>query len=101
MIDVDLVDASNVHSGNGIRDGVRTNTLVESIAVSFGKKLGITQAANSIRRIENTSGRNDGSEERSATNFIYARYEFCAGRPREFLKFQSALETLEEPQLSC
>lgn len=99
MIDIDLIDSGDIDGSNRVRDRMRTDPLVECVAVGFGKKLGVAQTANAIARLEYAGGGNDGAKKRASTDFIHTRDEFGAGRPGEFLEFQRALEALKKAKL--
>ena len=82
VVDIDLIDAGGIHSGNGPGDGMLANQQREFFAALGRKQFRIAQAANAVCRvvifIEDHGGGDDRAEQRSTTDFIDSGNILCA-----------------------
>ncbi len=98
LINIDLIDAGGIDSGNGPGDGVLTNEGREFFATLGRKQFRIAQAANTVCGIENDGGGHNWAEQRSAADFIDSGNMPRARGPRSHLKFQSATQFFQKSQ---
>lgn len=103
LVDIDLIDAGGIHSGNCPSDAMLANQEREFFAALGGEQFGIAESPNAGRGIV-VSIENDGScdhwtEQRPAAHFIDSGNILCAGVPRPLFKLKSAAQFFQQAQL--